>query len=68
MKEASLVEIGFKSGNSISIWFKEFKIKYSGDSINSMELIVLDKNIQIMNIALSEIEYVIVKKKKTLWW
>lgn len=68
MKEASLVEIGFKSGNSVSIWFREFKIKYAGDSIKSIEWTVLNSNIQIMNIVLSEIEYIIVRKRKKLWW
>lgn len=56
-----LVEINFKSGNSIKLWFKNLSCKYNGDELISLKWTTLDSN-QILFLSLKEIESVRVIK------
>lgn len=54
-----LIEIGFKSGNKICLWFDEFKVTADGGRVTGLEWKLSDDNKYIMDITLSCIEYII---------
>lgn len=55
-----LIEIGFKSGNKICIWFNKFEVSVdSVGSITGLEWEISNGNNEIMDITLSCVEYIL---------
>lgn len=59
----SLVQINYKSGNSVKLWFNKFTITYKDEKISSIEWKLSNENQKIVWIGVDEIESAVVLKR-----
>lgn len=64
-----LIQINYKSGLSLKIWFKDFKVIKRGGDISSIEWKEASSRKSIFYIGIDDIESIVqIKKRRAFFW
>lgn len=64
LKKRYLIQINYKSGNSIKLWFKNFTVNSNNRGITSVSWDLYSKNKKILHMGVDEIESVFIIKTR----